>query len=53
MGVLLFSVQFRENLEVARKLYPDDDDDDRLRQLDQGERTPITFLRGPVLLLRN
>lgn len=30
-----FSVQFRENLEVARKLYPDDD---RLRQLDQGER---------------
>src|SRR5215470_16746787 len=30
-----FSVQFREGLEVARKLYPDDD---RLRQLDQGER---------------
>ena len=30
-----FSVQFRENLEVARDLYPDDD---RLRQLDQGER---------------
>ena len=30
-----FSVQFRENLEVARNLYPDDD---RLRQLDQGER---------------
>jgi hypothetical protein len=30
-----FSVQFRESLEVARKLYPDDD---RLRQLDQGER---------------
>jgi hypothetical protein len=30
-----FSVQFREGLEVARNLYPDDD---RLRQLDQGER---------------
>jgi|ERR1700730_5102460 hypothetical protein len=30
-----FSIQFREGLEVARKLYPDDD---RLRQLDQGER---------------
>ena len=30
-----FSVQFRENLEVARNLYPDDD---RLRRLDQGER---------------
>jgi hypothetical protein len=30
-----FSVQFRESLEVARKLYPNDD---RLRQLDQGER---------------
>src|SRR5262245_25252054 len=30
-----FSVQFRENLEVARNLYPDDD---RLRQLDQGGR---------------
>jgi len=30
-----FSVQFRESLEIARKLYPDDD---RLRQLDQGER---------------
>src|SRR5262249_2048497 len=30
-----FSVQVRENLEIARNLYPDDD---RLRQLDQGER---------------
>jgi hypothetical protein len=30
-----FSVQFRENLEIARNLYPDDD---RLRQLDHGER---------------
>jgi hypothetical protein len=30
-----FSVQFRENLEIARKLYPDDD---RLLQLDKGER---------------
>jgi len=30
-----FSVQFRENLEIARKLYPDDD---KLRELDQGER---------------
>jgi hypothetical protein len=30
-----FSVQFRENLEIARKLYPDDD---RLLQLDEGER---------------
>jgi hypothetical protein len=30
-----FSVQFRENLEIARKLHPDDD---RLLQLDRGER---------------
>lgn len=30
-----FSVQFRENLEIARSLYPDDD---RLQQLDHGER---------------
>lgn len=30
-----FSIQFRECLEIARKLYPDDD---RLLQLDQGER---------------
>jgi hypothetical protein len=30
-----FSIQFRENLEVARKLYPDDD---RLLELDRGER---------------
>jgi hypothetical protein len=30
-----FSVQFPENLEVARSLYPDDD---RLLQLDEGER---------------
>src|SRR5262249_34332107 len=30
-----FSVQFRENLEIARNLYPDDD---RLLQLDLGER---------------
>jgi hypothetical protein len=30
-----FSVQFRESLEIARNLYPDDD---RLRNLDQGER---------------
>jgi hypothetical protein len=30
-----FSVQFRESLEIARNLYPDDE---RLLQLDQGER---------------
>ena len=30
-----FSVQFRECLEIARKLYPDDD---RLLELDDGER---------------
>ena len=30
-----FSVQFRENLEIARKLYPDDE---RLLELDHGER---------------
>jgi hypothetical protein len=30
-----FSVQFRENLEIARSLYPDDD---QLLQLDHGER---------------
>jgi hypothetical protein len=30
-----FSTQFRESLEIARNLYPDDD---RLRQLDHGER---------------
>jgi hypothetical protein len=31
-----FSIQFRENLEVARRLYPDDD---RLLGLDHGERS--------------
>jgi hypothetical protein len=30
-----FSTQFRESLEIARNLYPDDD---RLHQLDRGER---------------
>ena len=30
-----FSIQFRENLEIARKSYPDDD---RLQDLDRGER---------------
>jgi hypothetical protein len=30
-----FSIQFRENLEIARKLYPNDD---RLLELDHGER---------------
>ena len=30
-----FSVQFRECLEIARKMYPDDE---RLLQLDRGER---------------
>ena len=30
-----FSTQFRESLEIARSLYPDDD---RLLQLDHGER---------------
>lgn len=30
-----FSIQFRENLEIARKLYPEDG---RLRELDRGER---------------
>jgi hypothetical protein len=30
-----FSIQFRESLEIARGLYPEDD---RLKQLDQGER---------------
>ena len=30
-----FSVQFRENLEIARSLYPDDE---RLLELDRGER---------------
>jgi hypothetical protein len=30
-----FSIQFRENLEVARSLYPDDE---RLLELDRGER---------------
>ena len=30
-----FSIQFRENLEIARKLYPDDE---RLLELDHGER---------------
>jgi hypothetical protein len=31
-----FSVQFRECLEIARKMYPDDE---RLLQLDHGERS--------------
>ena len=30
-----FSVQFRENLEIARSLYPDDE---QLKELDHGER---------------
>jgi hypothetical protein len=30
-----FSIQFRENLELARELYPDDE---QLRELDRGER---------------
>jgi hypothetical protein len=30
-----FSIQFRENLEIARNLFPDDS---RLRELDEGER---------------
>ena len=30
-----FSIQFRENLEIASRLYPDDD---QLRELDRGER---------------
>ena len=30
-----FSIQFRDNLEIARKLYPDDE---RLLELDHGER---------------
>jgi hypothetical protein len=30
-----FSIQFRENLEIARKLYPEDE---RLLELDRGER---------------
>jgi hypothetical protein len=30
-----FSIQFRENLEVARELFPDDE---QLRELDRGER---------------
>src|SRR6516162_9915322 len=39
-----FSVQFRENLEVARNLYPDDD---RLRQLDEGERDTANLSPWP------
>ena len=37
-----FSVQFRENLEVARQLFPDDD---HLHELDRGERVSLV-LRG-------
>jgi hypothetical protein len=38
-----FSVQFRECLEIARQLYPDDE---RLLQLDHGERNTDNLRRG-------
>jgi hypothetical protein len=41
-----FSVQFRECLEIARKMYPDDE---RLLQLDHGAATPTIFHHGREL----
>lgn len=43
-----FSIQFRENLEVARGLYPDDD---RIFQLDQGERDTDNLSPWPGVAL--
>ena len=40
-----FSIQFRENLEVARSLFPDDE---RLLWLDHAETTRIVFLHSQV-----
>ena len=39
-----FSVQFRENLEIARNLYPDDE---RLMELDRGKRDTDNFSPWP------
>src|SRR5262249_4369000 len=44
-----FSIQFRENLEVARRLYPDDD---RLLQLDHGERNTDNLSPWPGVAAR-
>jgi hypothetical protein len=38
-----FSVQFRECLQIARDLYPEDE---RLLELDMASATPITFRHG-------
>jgi len=43
-----FSVQFRENLEVARSLFPDDE---RLLQLDHGERDTDNLSPWPGVAL--
>ena len=42
-----FSVQFRECLEIARHMYPDDE---RLLQLDHGERDTDNLSPGRELL---
>ena len=42
-----FSVQFRECLEIAREMYPDDE---RLLQLDRGERSTDNLSPGRELL---
>ena len=44
-----FSVQFRESLEIARKLYPDDE---RLLQLDHGERDTDNLSPWPGVATR-
>jgi hypothetical protein len=44
-----FSVQFRESLEIARKLYPDDE---RLLQLDRGERDTDNLSPWPGVAAR-
>lgn len=43
-----FSIQFRENLEIARNLYPDDD---QLLQLDHGERDTDNLSPWPGVAL--
>jgi hypothetical protein len=44
-----FSIQFRENLEVARSLYPDDE---RLLELDRGERNTDNLSPWPGVAAR-
>jgi len=48
-GYYFFSVQFRESLEIARRLYPNDE---RLLQLDRGERDTDNLSPWPGVATR-